>query len=60
MNFIKNTPLKYKPLIVFAILAIINATGIYLLKQFAIDEIAESVIPTQRIVGEFGFLTKEV
>ncbi|MBK8903376.1 MAG: GAF domain-containing protein [Anaerolineaceae bacterium] len=60
MNFIKNIRLKYKPLIVFAVLAILNAGGIYVLRQLVVDEMADHVMPTQEIVGESAYLTKEI
>ncbi|MAT95691.1 MAG: hypothetical protein CL608_00875 [Anaerolineaceae bacterium] len=60
MNFIKNIRLKYKPLIVFAALALINAGGIYILRQYVVNEMVDHVLPTQQVVGELGFLTKEL
>ncbi len=60
MKFIKNIRLKYKPLIVFALLALINAGGIFIFKEFVVDNIIEDVIPTQQIASEFAFLTREL
>lgn len=60
MNFVKNIRLRYKPLIVFVFLALINAGGIYMFKQFVVDDIVEDVIPTQQIAGEFGYLTSQL